>query len=139
MEQHGPKISLAEIVIITPYLLIIDLIGIALFSVGLDDYGLLDIIRFPITQLYLRMKGVKGNIDLIGNIVKLIPYVGVIPFTFFWFATIYLDRHPKVAKIADVTGKIMKKKAEGTARDKEAENMMTPEEMKASQERSESY
>src|SRR3989344_2222591 len=104
--DHEPKISLAEIVIITPYLLIIDLIGIALFTVGLDDYGLLDIIRFPITQLYLRMKGVRGHIDLIGNIVKLIPYVGVIPFTIFWFMTIYLDRHPKIAEVADITGKI---------------------------------
>lgn len=96
--NNEPKISISEIVIITPYLILIDVIGILLFIAGLDDFGLLDIIRFPITQLYLRIKGVKGTADLIGNIIKLIPYVGVIPFTFFWMATIYIDRHPKLAE-----------------------------------------
>lgn len=100
--EHEPKISLTEIVIITPYLLLIDIIGIALFTVGMDDFGLLDIVRFPITQLYIRIKGVKGNLDLIGNIVKLIPYVGVIPFTIFWIGTIYLDRNPTAAGIAKI-------------------------------------
>lgn len=99
--KHEPKISLPEIIIITPYLLIIDIIGIALVSVGLDDFGMLDVIRFPITQLYLRIKGVKSRIDLIGNIVKLFPYIGAFPFVIFWVITIYMDRNPSIANLAD--------------------------------------
>lgn len=97
MEQE-PKISIVEIVYITPLYVISDIIGIILLMFGLDDFGLIDIIRFPVSQIYLRMKGVKGTATLIGNILEVIPYIGALPnATVMWFITIWLDRHPKIS------------------------------------------
>ncbi len=109
MEQE-PKISLPEIIIITPYLVIFDLIGLALIAAGLDDFFILDAVRFPITQLYLRFKGVKGTATLIGNILELIPYIGGLPIsTAAWLITIYLDRHPEKMETLSKLGALKQK------------------------------
>ncbi len=109
--EHEPKISLEEIVIITPYLLLLDGLGILLVAVGMDDFFILDAVRFPVTQLYMRFKGVKGTSMLIGNILELIPYVGGLPIsTVAWLITIYLDRHPEKAEILSALGGIKEKK-----------------------------
>lgn len=111
MEQE-PKISLPEIIIITPYLVIFDLIGVGLFFFGLDDLFILDAVRFPVTQLYLRFKGVKGTATLVGNILELVPYVGALPIsTATWLITIYLDRNPeKMEMVSNLASAKLKKK-----------------------------
>lgn len=105
-EKQQPKISLPEIVFITPFFIITDGIGILLAFFGLDDFGLIDIFQFPVSQIYLRMKGVKGTAMLVGNILETFPYVGGLPNeTIAWLITVWLDRHPKIAKIAEKAGK----------------------------------
>lgn len=112
--ENEPKISQTEIALITPLFLLNDIIGVVLALVGLDDFFILDIIRFPLSQFYLTMKGIKGTSMLIGNILEVIPYVGALPnATIVWLITIYLDRHPKlkekVEKAAGPIGKIAQK------------------------------
>lgn len=110
MDQE-PKISITEIVFITPLFVLFDSIGIALVSFGIDDFFLLDIIRFPVSQIYLRMKGVKGTTTLVGNILESIPYVGALPIsTICWLITVYLDRNPEsiAAKGIEMAGKMKK-------------------------------
>ncbi len=93
-----PKISLPEIVYITPLFLLTDIIGIILVIFALDDFFILDIIRFPLSQLYLKIKGVKGTATLVANILECIPYVGALPnATIGWLITVWLDHHPAMA------------------------------------------
>jgi len=97
--EHEPKISLTEIFFITPLFLICDIIGIVLVCFGLDDFFLLDIIRFPLSQVYLYFKGLKGTVTLIGNILETIPYVGALPIsTTAWLITVWIDHNPAVAE-----------------------------------------
>lgn len=104
--EDQPKISLPELVFITPFFIITDTIGMALAFFGLDDFGLIDLFQFPISQIYLRMKGVRGTAMLVGNVLETLPYVGALPNeTVSWLITVWLDRHPKVAKLATKAGK----------------------------------
>ncbi|KKR89266.1 MAG: hypothetical protein UU85_C0004G0107 [Candidatus Wolfebacteria bacterium GW2011_GWA2_42_10] len=90
------KISLPETLILTMYIGFTDLIGIVLVFAGLDDFGILDAITFPVTQFYFRIKGVKATADLIGNLIELIPYVGALPIrTITLLITIYAANHPE--------------------------------------------
>jgi len=53
---------------------------------------------FPVTQIYFRLKGVKGVYGLVGNLIELIPFLSVLPaYTFAFAATIYIDRKPESA------------------------------------------
>ncbi len=107
MEEEGKKISIVESLLLVMYIGLTDLIGIVLVFFGLDDFFILDILTFPVTQLYFRMKGVKATANLVSNILELIPYVGALPIrTIGLIITIYLVNHPKmpVAQIAQVAG-----------------------------------
>ncbi|MBI5306303.1 hypothetical protein HZB04_01835 [Candidatus Wolfebacteria bacterium] len=79
MDEQEKKISLPEIILLNLYIIPLDLIGLVLFFFGLDDFGIIDILTFPVTQFYFRIKGVKASADLFGSIVELIPYVGALP------------------------------------------------------------
>ena len=99
MEKSKPKISLVEIVFITPLFMLNDAIGVVLLLFGLDDFFILDIIRFPLSQVYLRLKGVRGTVMLITNILETIPYIGALPnATIGWLITCWIDHHPKLFK-----------------------------------------
>src|SRR3989344_9625356 len=90
------KISLPETLILTMYIGFTDLIGIALIFLGLDDFWILDIIAFPVTQFYFRMKGVRAAADLTANVLELIPYVGALPIrTIGLWLTIYFANRPE--------------------------------------------
>ncbi len=112
--QPEPKICLAEIIYLTIAFGLTDIIGIILVVFGLDDFFLLDVIRFPLSQLYLRIKGVKGTATLVANILECIPYIGALPAaTIGWLITVWLDRHPAIeAKIASVAAPLGKAAAE---------------------------
>ncbi len=79
MENAKPKITQVESFIILAILAGLDIVDVALLIVGLDDFFLLDIVAFPITQLYFRMKGVRANYMLFANVAEVIPYVGKLP------------------------------------------------------------
>ncbi len=91
--NNEPKISFAEILLITPFFLIADAINIFLIFLGSDDFFIVDMIRFPISQIYLRMKGVKATVDLATNLLEMIPYVGALPLsTIGWCIAVWMDR-----------------------------------------------
>ncbi|PIY59651.1 hypothetical protein COY96_00630 [Candidatus Wolfebacteria bacterium CG_4_10_14_0_8_um_filter_37_11] len=104
------KISLPEIIMLNLYVVPLDLIGLLLIFVGLDDFGIIDILTFPVTQFYFRMKGAKASADLVASMVELIPYVGALPIKSVGMnITIYLTNNPPkimeklpVAKLAGI-------------------------------------
>lgn len=102
------KISLPETIILILYFGFLDLVGVILVFFGLDDFFILDILTFPVSQFYFRIKGVKCAADLAASILELIPYLGSLPIkTIGVCLTIYLANHPKITEIAQIaTGKI---------------------------------
>lgn len=111
-EEGGKKISMVEAILLVAYIGLTDLIGIVLVFFGLDDFFILDILTFPVTQLYFRMKGVKATADLVTNILELIPYLGALPIrTVGLIITIYIANHPKslASQTAQVAGGKMPK------------------------------
>jgi len=113
MDEEQKIISLPETIILMLYIVPLDIIGLILLFFGLDDFFILDILTFPVTQFYFRIKGVKSTYDLIAGILELIPYIGGLPIKTIGVAiTIYMANPPKSAKIAQVaTGKIISAKA----------------------------
>jgi hypothetical protein len=100
-----PKITTVEAALLLMYIGASDIIGMLLVLVGLDDFGIIDVLTWPVSGFYFRFKGVKGAYDLIGNIAELVPYVGALPVrTIGVLFTIWADRHPKAG--AALTQKI---------------------------------
>ena len=105
------KISLPETILLTLYIGFTDLIGIALIIFGLDDFWILDIMTFPVTQFYFRMKGVRATADLVANVLELIPYIGALPIrTIGLWLTIYLANRPEKLGIAGLAAGMAKGK-----------------------------
>ena len=77
--NQNQKFTLAETVIASLFIGTIELAEAALVMIGLDDFGLLDLIAFPAITFYLYMKGVKLTFALIGNVVEVFPYLGWFP------------------------------------------------------------
>jgi hypothetical protein len=107
-----PKISITEIVFITPFYLISDAIDLLLFFFALDDFGIIDLTRTSISQFYFVVLKKMGPevwaTNLIVNGIKVIPYIGsLIPSTFLWLAIIFMDRSGG-AKIVKVIQKVKK-------------------------------
>lgn len=111
------KISIEEIVLITPFILLADLFEFlsTLISpvpvVGQVALGLswfIGLIVFGLVQFYLFMKGVRNLWFLAGGLVDQIPIVGGFPTkTATWIAVILMVNNPKVQKAASVaTGKV---------------------------------
>jgi len=77
--ERKPKIDKTIGWILIFYVGFCDLIGIFLLVFGLDDLGILDMMTSPITQVYFRVKGVRGDYDLFASGIELIPWVGGLP------------------------------------------------------------
>lgn len=114
-ENREPKMSLTEIIFITPFYLISDTIDFFLFFTGLDDFGIMDTVRASISQFYFVVLKKMGPeiwlTNLIVNAVKLFPYVGsLVPSTFLWFVVVFIDRGgmAKIQKVIQATGKLGK-------------------------------
>ncbi len=88
----SPKISTTEAVFLILAGIIADLIN----WIPVVNW-VVAAVMFPITQIYFRIKGVRGHYALIGNILELIPVLSVLPaYTLAMAATVYLDRHPEL-------------------------------------------
>ncbi|MDO8585216.1 MAG: hypothetical protein Q7R85_03840 [bacterium] len=113
MEDDEPKISQVESFIIISILAGLDVADIALLAFGLPDFFILDIFAFPLTQLYFRMKGVRANYALIGNLGELLPYIDKLPMrTIGAIATIRAANHPEglVSEAVNIGGAVVRKK-----------------------------
>ncbi len=108
MEKKQSKIPLWESIILMSYVILLDIIGLILVCFLLDDFFILDILTFPVTQIYFRIKGVKSTYDLTASTLELIPYVGALPIKSIGVAiTIWMANHPKAAEITKVAaGKV---------------------------------
>ena len=114
-EPHEPKLGFVEILLIFPFLILFDIIGIVIIFFGLDDFFILDIINLLVVG-YFMLRGINAAGYYICSVVEVIPYVGdVFPgYTIGFAITIYFDRNPKQAKAIDETiGKVAKLKQGG--------------------------
>lgn len=101
-----PKISGVEAFLLLAFVGCVDLVGILLFVVGLDDFFLLDSLTAA-TQFYLRRKGLKATYDLAAGIVEMIPYVGALPLkTIGVIITIWLDWRGNGSQVESVAGNL---------------------------------
>lgn len=101
-EKPEPKISAPEIILVTIYLGIIDSLELLIVFIGLDDFWIGDILAAPVVG-YLWLKGVPPMRQAIAWLAELVPYLGTLPIlTVGFLATVYLDRHPKLAKVAQL-------------------------------------
>ena len=107
--DHEPKISLVEALLLVMYVGFTDLIGLVLVFFALDDFFILDVLTFPVTQIYFRMKGVnKAGYDVAANLLEIVPYLGALPIrTVGILAVIWADRHPEglVSGAAQIAGR----------------------------------
>ena len=116
--EAQPKISVVEIVFITPLFVLTDAIGVVLGLMGMDDIFILDIVRTIPSQTYLWLKGVRGTHMLIANLAEAVPYLGALPLaTVGWLATVWIDRKPEgvAAKAVQKTAKVAPIGKDGSA------------------------
>jgi len=123
MEEQNKKISLPETIILMLYIGLCDIFGLILVLFGLDDFFILDILTFPVTQFYFRIKRVRSTYDVIAGICELIPYLGALPIKSIGVAiTIYAANHPKVGRLAAMgTAAVSAAKGEPEAGEKKEE------------------
>ncbi|PIR44332.1 hypothetical protein COV23_00365 [Candidatus Wolfebacteria bacterium CG10_big_fil_rev_8_21_14_0_10_31_9] len=94
-DSEQPMISLPEIILLNLYIIPLDLVGLVLVFFALDDFGIIDLLTFPVTQFYFRIKGAQATVDLVASIIELIPYVGALPIkTVGLNMSIYFTNHP---------------------------------------------
>ncbi len=123
--ENEPKISIPAAFCLIAYSALADLIGFLLIWIGADDFWILDVLTFPVTQFYFRIKGVQGNYALFASLLELIPYLGVLPIlTLGVVAVIWADRHQgsglvqaaKTIRVIQEPEKVLEGKAALTAR-----------------------
>ncbi|MCS6789159.1 MAG: hypothetical protein NZ484_01145 [Patescibacteria group bacterium] len=106
--ENKPKIYPAEALIVGLWLFALpDAIEFLFIFFGLDDFGLSDMLAFPGSMIYLKIKGLKTTYSLIANIVELIPYVGFLPLRTIGFTiTAFLEiNKEKIQRIMKKTEK----------------------------------
>lgn len=118
--NNEPKISIVEAFLLISYIGLTDAVGLILVLFGLDDFFILDIMTFPVTQLYFRMKGIsKAGYDVAANLAELVPYIGALPIrTFGVLTVIWIDRHPEgaIAQTVEKTAEKIPVKGGGTTK-----------------------
>jgi hypothetical protein len=109
--QHEPKLSDADIIIGSILMLTLD--AIDWLEVGIPGT---DLVGFPLEQLFLNKKGVKGTTALVGNVIELVPGVDYLPVrSIAWLITAWMDRHPsEFSEKMEQVGEYVQK-AEGKA------------------------
>jgi hypothetical protein len=71
--------TIVERIAVGSFVIFTDIVGVILFFFGLDDFFILDIIALPITVFYFIMKGVRGEYNLVANLLEIVPYLGAAP------------------------------------------------------------
>lgn len=106
-EEHEPQIPLPTRILIGIVCASADTIDIVLLGSGIP---IGDFIAFPITQLYLIIKGIDGRKMLVGNLAELPPLLDAIPIrTAMWIKVCIEDSNPKAEAVLEaVSGAITK-------------------------------
>lgn len=96
--MNSSKFSTPEIIFVTGIYLFLDAIGVILLLFGLDDFFILDALRFPLSKIYLKLKGVNGTADTVANLLEMVPYLGALPIsTLGWITTVVLTKRAESA------------------------------------------
>ena len=125
-EEHEPKLSLTEIVFITPFYLISDALDWLIFLFGMDDFGLISTVRTSVSEFYFIVIKKMGKeiwlMSLLIGIITAIPYIGqLFPSTLGWIAVVIID-HKGLGKVeavlekTGVAGKAIKAVGEKTSK-----------------------
>jgi hypothetical protein len=102
-KKPEPKISEVEAVLITIALAILEIISAFFLFIG--PYILL--IISPILNFYLKVKGLPSSRFVITQLIELVPILNEFPMLTVGFAAIvYMDRHPKGAKLLGAVGAV---------------------------------
>lgn len=97
-----PKLTETEIILLGLFFLTLDALDWAEVGVPITDA-----IAFPVSQIYLRIKGVPSGKMLGGNLLELIPLADYLPMrtaAFLW--TAWIDRHPTAGGILKAAEKM---------------------------------
>jgi hypothetical protein len=97
LEEYKPKLSVWEIVIITPFYLISDALEFLLFLFGLTDFGIISMVRTSVSEFYfIIIKKMRKEIwltNLIVGAITALPYIGaLIPSTIGWGIVVFVDQ-----------------------------------------------
>jgi len=125
-EEYKPKLSITEIVFITPFYLISDALDWLVFLFGLDDIGMISLVRTSVSEFYfIVIKKMGPEIwatNLVAGAITAIPYVGqLLPSTLTWAVIVIMD-HFGMAKLkgivdkAGAVGKVVKAVGEKVAK-----------------------
>lgn len=127
-EEHKPKLTIWEIVFITPFYVISDALAILLFLFALTDFGIISLVRTSVSEFYFIILKKMGKeiwlTSLIVGAIAAIPYIGAfVPSTLGWVAVVIMDQFgmAKIESILKKTGaagkaiKAIGKKAAGIA------------------------
>ncbi|MCL5017083.1 MAG: hypothetical protein M1155_00235 [Patescibacteria group bacterium] len=121
-EEYKPKLSMWEIVIITPFYLISDTLELFLFLFGLSDFGIISMIRTSISEFYFIVIKKMGKeiwlTSLVVGVITAMPYIGaLIPSTIGWGIVVYIDwfgmkKAESILKKTGAVGKVINKAAD---------------------------
>ena len=124
MEEEGkpePKLSEVEIILITLFSVSLDLIGLFLLFFALPDFWIGSIFGTFSTIYLVWFKKLPPTRQIVAWLLKWVPWLGSLPLlTIGFWLTVYLDRHPKLAKVAQMaSGKVGQagKAAEGASKE----------------------
>ncbi len=108
-EEYEPKISGIEAMLMILVALLFDALDIAAtfldFVVGMGEFikPAINVVASTILFVWVKLKGVSALRTIAGAGLELVPFVNALPIrTVTMIATIWLDRHPKEAEIAEV-------------------------------------
>ena len=99
MDDNKPKISPIEAILMLMFVGLADAAEFffEFFIITAWLSWIVDIIVFPVTQLWLRFKGIKGTYNLVSNLLEFLPLVSALPLrTAGMIVTIIIDRNPKL-------------------------------------------
>jgi hypothetical protein len=96
-EEYKPKLSIWEIIIITPFYLISDSLELLLFLFGLSDFGMISLVRTSVSEFYfVVIKKMRKEIwltSLAVGVITAMPYIGaLIPSTIGWGMVVFIDQ-----------------------------------------------
>ncbi len=102
-QEHQSKFPLPEALLVGSFIALVDTIDILGLLFAFPTSDVTSIVAFPATQIYMYLKGVKGNYLLIGNLIKLIPWIGDLPIrTATFIIVVYTENHPKLQAVVSV-------------------------------------
>lgn len=93
--QPEPRISKIAGILVICYAALLDLVGMIIVFLALDDLLILDVLGAPL-NLYFWFIGVNATRSTITTLLELVPYVGALPLKTIGVAmTVWIERHPE--------------------------------------------